>query len=151
MLSIKNLTKVYKIKGGNDTLALDKVNIDFPEKGMVFLLGKSGSGKSTLLNLIGGLDFPSDGEIILKGRSSKDFSQSDFDSYRNTYIGFIFQEYNILSEIEKKIKTSYILFIIYGIVNIYFPENRLVLKKICIFILSFLAFDFELKKYKNKY
>lgn len=64
---------------------------------------------------------------------------------------FIFQEYNILSEIEKKIKTSYILFIIYGIVNIYFPENRLVLKKICIFILSFLAIDFELKKYKNKY
>ena len=64
---------------------------------------------------------------------------------------FIFQEYNILSEIEKKIKTSYILFIIYGIVNIYFQENRLVLKKICIFILSFLAIDFELKKYKNKY
>ena len=98
MLSIKNLTKIYKIKGGNDTVALDKVNIDFPEKGMVFLLGKSGSGKSTLLNLIGGLDFPTDGEIILKGRSSKDFSQSDFDSYRNTYIGFIFQEYNILNE-----------------------------------------------------
>ena len=98
MLSVKNLTKIYKIKGGNDTVALDKVNIDFPEKGMVFLLGKSGSGKSTLLNLIGGLDFPSDGEIILKGRSSKDFSQSDFDSYRNTYIGFIFQEYNILNE-----------------------------------------------------
>jgi hypothetical protein len=64
---------------------------------------------------------------------------------------FIFQEYNILSEIGKKIKTSYILFIIYGIVNIYFPENRVVLKKICIFILSFLAIDFELKKYKNKY
>ena len=98
MLSIKNLTKIYKIKGGNDTVALDKVNIEFPEKGMVFLLGKSGSGKSTLLNLIGGLDFPTDGEIILKGRSSKDFSQSDFDSYRNTYIGFIFQEYNILNE-----------------------------------------------------
>ena len=98
MLSIKNLTKIYKIKGGNDTVALNHVNIDFPEKGMVFLLGKSGSGKSTLLNLIGGLDFPTDGEIILKGRSSKDFSQSDFDSYRNTYIGFIFQEYNILNE-----------------------------------------------------
>ena len=98
MLSIKNLTKIYKIKGGNDTVALDNVSIEFPEKGMVFLLGKSGSGKSTLLNLIGGLDFPTNGEIILKGRSSRDFSQSDFDSYRNTYIGFIFQEYNILNE-----------------------------------------------------
>ena len=98
MLSVKNLTKIYKIKGGNDTVALDNVSVDFPETGMVFLLGKSGSGKSTLLNLIGGLDFPTSGEIILKGRSSKDFSQSDFDSYRNTYIGFVFQEYNILNE-----------------------------------------------------
>ena len=98
MLSIKNLTKIYKTKGGEDTKALDNVTLDFPETGMIFLLGKSGSGKSTLLNLIGGLDFPTSGEIILKGRSSKDFSQSDFDSYRNTYIGFIFQEYNILNE-----------------------------------------------------
>ena len=98
MLSVKNLTNIYKIKGGADTVALDDVSVDFPETGMVFLLGKSGSGKSTLLNLVGGLDFPTSGEIILKGRSSKDFSQSDFDSYRNTYIGFIFQEYNILNE-----------------------------------------------------
>ena len=98
MLSVKNLTKIYKTKGGNDTKALDNVTLDFPETGMIFLLGKSGSGKSTLLNLIGGLDYPTSGEIILKGRSSKDFSQSDFDSYRNTYIGFVFQEYNILNE-----------------------------------------------------
>ena len=98
MLSIKNLTKIYKLKGGSETRALDGVSLDFPEKGMIFLLGKSGSGKSTLLNLIGGLDFPTSGEIILKGRSSKDFSQADFDSYRNTYIGFVFQEYNILNE-----------------------------------------------------
>ena len=65
---------------------------------MIFLLGKSGSGKSTLLNVAGGLDYPTSGEIVLKGRSSKNFSQSDFDSYRNTYIGFIFQEYNVLNE-----------------------------------------------------
>ncbi|MBP5242976.1 MAG: ABC transporter ATP-binding protein, partial [Clostridia bacterium] len=65
---------------------------------MVFLLGKSGSGKSTLLKVCGGLDNPTEGEIIVKGRSSKNFSQSDFDSYRNTYVGFIFQEYHILNE-----------------------------------------------------
>ena len=98
MLSIKNLTKIYKTKGGEDTRALDDLTVSFPEKGMIFLLGKSGSGKSTLLNVAGGLDYPTSGEIILKGRSSKDFSQSDFDSYRNTYIGFIFQEYNVLNE-----------------------------------------------------
>ena len=98
MLEVSHLSKIYKTKGGEDVRALDDVSVLFPEMGMVFLLGKSGSGKSTLLNVCGGLDNPTSGEIIVKGRSSKNFSQSDFDSYRNTFIGFIFQEYNILNE-----------------------------------------------------
>ncbi|MBQ1950477.1 MAG: ABC transporter ATP-binding protein/permease [Clostridia bacterium] len=98
MLEVKNVTKVYKSKNGVDVHALDGVTLRFPTTGMVFLLGKSGSGKSTLLNVCGGLDAPTQGEIIVKGRSSQSFSQSDFDSYRNTYVGFIFQEYNILNE-----------------------------------------------------
>ena len=85
MLSIKNLVKVYETKGGVSVRALDGVNIDFAEKGMVFLLGKSGSGKSTLLNVTGGLDVPTEGEIIVKGKSSKDFIQEDWDSYRNVH------------------------------------------------------------------
>ena len=96
MLSVRNLRKVYKSKKAEEVVALDNVSIDFPETGFVFLLGKSGSGKSTLLNAIGGLDKFDGGEIIIKGKSSADFSQADFDSYRNTFIGFIFQEYNIL-------------------------------------------------------
>ena len=87
-----------KTKNDVVTEALNGVSIQFPEKGLVFLLGKSGSGKSTLLNVCGGLDEPTEGEIIVKGRSSKDFTQSDFDSYRNTFVGFVFQEYNILDE-----------------------------------------------------
>ena len=98
MLEIRNLVKTYSTKGGVTVRALDDVTVNFPETGMVFLLGRSGSGKSTLLNVSGGLDKPDSGEIIVKGRSSKDFSESDFDSYRNTYVGFIFQEYNILNE-----------------------------------------------------
>ena len=98
MLQLKNLTKIYRTKGGASVRALDDVSLTFEDKGMVFLLGKSGSGKSTLLNLCGGLDKPDSGEIIVKGRGSDTFSTSDFDSYRNTYIGFIFQEYNILNE-----------------------------------------------------
>ena len=99
MLKVRDLVKIYKIGKSKETVrALNNVSIDFPEKGLVFLLGKSGSGKSTLLNAIGGLDTFNDGEIIIKGRSSEDFSQADFDSYRNTFIGFIFQEYNILEE-----------------------------------------------------
>lgn len=98
MLEVINVTKIYEQKFGPRVRALDNVTLRFPDRGMVFLLGKSGSGKSTLLNVCGGLDAPTSGEIIVKGRSSKDFSQSDFDSYRNTYVGFVFQEYNILNE-----------------------------------------------------
>ncbi len=98
MLETKNLVKIYTPKKGVPVTALDKVNLKFPEKGMVFLLGKSGSGKSTLLNVLGGLDNYNSGEIIIKGVSSKSFKQRHFDSYRNTYVGFIFQEYNILDD-----------------------------------------------------
>ena len=98
MLEIRNLKKIYKTPGGEEVHALDGVSIQFPEKGLVFLLGKSGSGKSTMLNLLGGLDKPDEGEIIVEGCNSKDFSQSDFDSYRNTYVGIVFQEFNILNE-----------------------------------------------------
>ncbi len=98
MLEIKNLSKVYKPKKGVPVTALKNINLKLSDTGMIFLLGKSGSGKSTLLNLLGGLDRYDSGEIIINGVSSKDFKQSHFDSYRNTYVGFIFQEYNILDE-----------------------------------------------------
>ena len=98
MLETKELFKKYRPKKGKEVTAIDHISVRFPEKGMVFLLGKSGSGKSTLLNLLGGLDSYDEGEIIIKGISSRDFSQQRFDSYRNTYVGFIFQEYNVLEE-----------------------------------------------------
>ncbi len=98
MLEIRGVTKVYRSKTGEEVKALDNVSISFPEQGMVFILGKSGSGKSTLLNVMGGLDSYDSGEFIIKGKSSNDFQGSDFDAYRNTFIGFIFQEYNVLDD-----------------------------------------------------
>lgn len=98
MLQLVNISRLYKQKKGPTVKALDNVNITFNEKGMVFILGKSGSGKSTLLNVIGGLDKYTDGELFIKGKSTKQFKQNEFDSYRNTMIGFIFQEYNILDD-----------------------------------------------------
>ena len=98
MLEIRNLTKIYRSKTGEEVRALNDVSISFPESGMIFILGKSGSGKSTLLNIMGGLDSYDSGEFIIKGKSSKDFAGSDFDAYRNTFIGFIFQEYNVLDD-----------------------------------------------------
>lgn len=98
MIELKNISKNYKSKKRVKTKALDNVSLQFDDKGITFILGKSGSGKSTLLNILGGLDKYDGGEMIILGKSSKDFTQADFDSYRNTYIGFIFQEFNILED-----------------------------------------------------
>ena len=104
MLRLINVKKIYKTKAG-DVAALDGVSLLFPETGMVFVTGKSGSGKTTLLNVIGGLDGIDEGEILVYGKKFSEFSVSEYDSYRNTLIGFIFQEYNLLPDysIEKNV------------------------------------------------
>lgn len=107
MLELQNLTKVYKTKSEN-VGALNNVSLSFGETGMVFVIGKSGSGKTTLLNVVGGLDSFDDGDLIIKGKSFAQFKQQDFDNYRNTFIGFVFQEYNLLDEmtVEKNISLA---------------------------------------------
>ena len=91
MLELKKVSKIYKSKN-QEIRALDEVNLYFEERGMVFVTGKSGSGKTTLLNVIGGLDNFDGGEILIKGKSTDDFTKTDYDSYRNTYVGFVFQD-----------------------------------------------------------
>ncbi|QVK17495.1 ABC transporter ATP-binding protein/permease [Mycoplasmatota bacterium] len=105
MIEVKNLTKIYNFQKNTEVIALNDISLNFESTGLIFIVGKSGSGKSTLLNLLGGLDNYDSGEIKVRGKSTKDFNQNDFDSYRNTYMGFIFQEYNLLDEltVEKNI------------------------------------------------
>ena len=98
MIEIKNLSKTYKSKKSIDTKAINNINFTLGDKGLVFILGKSGSGKSTLLNLLGGLDMPDKGEIIVDGKNICNLSNKELDSYRNSYVGFIFQEFNLLDE-----------------------------------------------------
>ncbi len=96
MIEFQNVKKIYISKKGNPTTALNNINIKIGGKGMVFVVGKSGSGKSTFLNLLGGLDQQTSGEILIHGKDISTFKRRQYDSYRNTYIGFIFQEFNIL-------------------------------------------------------
>jgi putative ABC transport system permease protein len=98
MIELKNICKTYRPKNAPEVKALDHVSVSLGERGLVFLLGQSGAGKSTFLNVLGGLDFPDSGEIIIGGKSSASFSKKDFDGYRNTYLGFVFQEYNLLPD-----------------------------------------------------
>lgn len=95
MIELKNLSKIYNPKSG-EVKALDDVSLILPEKGMTFILGKSGSGKTTLLNVIGGLDNYTCGDIVVDGVSLADYKGSDYDEYRNRYIGFVFQDYNLI-------------------------------------------------------
>ena len=98
MIEFKNVSKIYKTKKGVETKALNNINIKIGNIGMVFIVGKSGSGKSTMLNLLGGLDNVTSGELLINNQNISNFKNKQYDSYRNTYIGFIFQEFNILDQ-----------------------------------------------------
>ncbi|MBQ3869874.1 MAG: ATP-binding cassette domain-containing protein [Clostridia bacterium] len=95
MLSVYNLHKVYG-KGKLAVHALKGININFPETGMVVILGKSGCGKSTLMNILGGLDRPTSGNVYINGTPFSSLSERRLDDYRNTYVGFVFQNFNII-------------------------------------------------------
>ena len=98
MIELKNVSKSYRLANGIEKKALDCVSLNFPDTGLVFVVGKSGSGKSTLLNIIGGLDKEDSGEVIVDGKSLKYFKNEDYDYYRNEYIGFVHQEANLIPD-----------------------------------------------------
>lgn len=98
MLELIDIKKKYTI-GEIETIALDGISASFREKEFVAILGTSGSGKTTALNIIGGLDKYDTGDLIIKGKSTKDFRDTEWDAYRNNSIGFVFQNYNLISHL----------------------------------------------------
>lgn len=99
MIEFKNVRKVYESRKGGRCVALNGINLQLPDTGLVFIIGKSGSGKSTLLNLMGGLDTITSGDIIADTNALSKFEETDFENYRSTYIGFVFQHYYLLEEL----------------------------------------------------
>ena len=98
MLKLVNVSKTYK-NGDVESVALKGVNVEFGESGIVSILGGSGCGKSTLLNIIGGLLDSTEGELIINDTSTADYKATDWDYYRNNYIGFIFQSYYLIPQL----------------------------------------------------
>ena len=96
MLKLKDIVKVYDA-GSMQVNALKGVSMEFRQSEFVSILGQSGCGKTTLLNIIGGLDQYTSGDLIINGKSTKQYKDSDWDSYRNHRIGFVFQSYNLIS------------------------------------------------------
>lgn len=95
MLKLTDIRKDYKV-ASDYVHALKGVNLEFRKSEFVCILGQSGCGKTTLLNIIGGLDHYTSGDLVIQGKSTKDFSDRDWDVYRNHRIGFIFQSYNLI-------------------------------------------------------
>ncbi len=95
MLKLKNIRKSYKTQDFVQ-VALDDVTVSFRDNEFVAILGPSGSGKTTMLNIIGGLDQYESGDLEIDGISTKKYKSSDWDTYRNNRIGFVFQSYNLI-------------------------------------------------------
>ena len=95
LLECKNLVKDYQTS--NEVVhALKGVSVTFRDNEFVSILGQSGCGKTTFLNIIGGLDHYTSGDLIINGKSTKDYSDKDWDTYRNHRVGFVFQSYNLI-------------------------------------------------------
>lgn len=95
MLQLKNIVKSYTV-GELTQVALKGISLNFRENEFVSILGQSGSGKTTMLNIIGGLDRYDSGDLVINGVSTKKYRDVDWDAYRNTSIGFVFQSYNLI-------------------------------------------------------
>lgn len=95
MLQIRQVSKKYRT-GDFTQQALNNVSLDLRDSEFVAILGPSGSGKTTLLNIIGGLDRYDSGDIVINGTSTRQYTDRDWDSYRNHTVGFVFQSYNLI-------------------------------------------------------
>ena len=98
LYSISNLSKHYG-EGTGKVMALDCINLSIPEKKFIVILGASGSGKSTLLNILGSMDKPTHGQLYFYEKDISNLSRKQMTAFRSENIGFVFQSYNLLSDL----------------------------------------------------
>ena len=137
MIELKNICKSYHSNGIYE-VALKNINLDLSSKGLISVVGKSGSGKTTLLNIIGSLDNSDFGELIVDGKNIREFSDNELDSYRNKYVSFIFQNYNLIDHMSVIDNIKLKMTISYDDENRVIYEAEEALKKVGLY------------KYKNK-
>ena len=97
-IRLRDIKKIYKM-GGQELAALNGINLDIKRGEFAALMGPSGSGKSTLMNILGCLDRPTVGSYELEGKEVAHLSDDELAVMRNKHIGFVFQNFNLLSRI----------------------------------------------------
>ena len=98
LIPLKDIYKIYQM-GDEEVRASDGISLTIEKGEFVAIVGKSGSGKSTLMNIIGALDVPTEGEYLLDGQDVSDMTDNQLAQIRNTMIGFVFQQYNLLPKL----------------------------------------------------
>lgn len=96
IIQVSNVRKVYRM-GSEKICAVDGVNFEILKGEFCCLLGTSGSGKSTLLNLMAGIEKCSSGSILIKGKNIRKMSEKNLAKFRQRYLGFVFQSYNLIN------------------------------------------------------
>ena len=99
LIHIENMKKIYN-PGENEVRALDGIDLDIERGDLVAIVGHSGSGKSTLMNMLGCLDTPTSGKYVLDGQDVASMTDNQLADVRNKEIGFIFQEFNLISNLD---------------------------------------------------
>ena len=94
-IELQNISKSYYSEAAV-TQALRKISLTFVQGEFVAITGESGSGKSTLLNIIGGMDNFDEGEMLVNGRPTFQYTENDWEEYRRSQIGYIFQDYSLI-------------------------------------------------------
>jgi putative ABC transport system ATP-binding protein len=98
MIDLIDIYKIYQV-GDTEIRALDGISLHIDEKEFVAIVGQSGSGKSTCMNMVGCLDIPTSGKYILNGKDVSKLSEDELSEIRNLTLGFIFQQYNLISKL----------------------------------------------------
>lgn len=99
MMRLENINKYFNKNRNNENHVLKNISLDLPQSGLVVILGESGSGKTTLLNVMSGMDKFNSGKIIIEGKVISRNSSKAWDEIRNNYIGYVFQNYNLLKDL----------------------------------------------------
>lgn len=99
MIKLSNLEKYFNKNRSNEIHVINDINLALPQSGLVVLLGPSGSGKTTLLNVLGGLDKVQSGIIEFDDQIIEKYNPNKWDTIRNEHIGYIFQNYNLITDI----------------------------------------------------
>jgi putative ABC transport system ATP-binding protein len=96
IIEARGLSRVYRLKSGEEVQAVNSVNLQVPEGQFLTVIGTSGSGKTTLLNLLGGLDKPTAGNVVVDGVEVSGLGDADLVRFRREKVGFVFQSFNLI-------------------------------------------------------